>query len=372
MNIRKLDTSKRQDVRDFIRCPYPIYRQNSQWVPPIWPEVQQVLNKQKHPFYAHSTADFFVAEHNGELLGRIAVMDNHNYNQHHQRREGFFYFYDAVDDPQVADALFTAAFDWAKARDLHYLVGPKGFLQGDGMGILVDGFEHRPAVGISYNHAYYANQAIAAGFVKETDFLSGYLSGAHELSDRFYEIAEKVKERRGFRIQSFDSIRDLKRWIPRIGLVYNQTFVDNWEYCPLTPAEMQVVGERLTSIAHPKLIKLVMKGDDIVGFVFGFVDISAAIQRTGGQIWPFGWYHLLREFKRTKWVNFNGTGLLPGYRGVGANSILYTELAKSFRAFNFEHADVVQIEEQNTKSLGDMQAIGVDWYKRHRIFRRAL
>ena len=91
-----------------------------------------------------------------------------------------------------------------------------------------------------------------------------------------------------------------------------------------------------------------------------------------GRLWPLGWVYLLREFSRTKWVNFNGLGLLPQYQGVGANSILYTELARTIREFGFEHADVVQVEEQNAKSQGDMAAIGVSWYKKHRIYRREL
>jgi hypothetical protein len=164
----------------------------------------------------------------------------------------------------------------------------------------------------------------------------------------------------------------MRRWIYRIGKVYNESFSDNWEYCPLTQEEMDVVADRLIAIADPRLIKLVMKEDEIVGFAFAFPDISAAIQRTKGRVWPFGWIHLLREFKRTKWINLNGLGLLEGHRGVGANTVLYTELDKSVKDFGFEHADVVQVEENNTKSLGEMAAIGVKWYKRHRIYRRVL
>ncbi|MEJ2559181.1 MAG: GNAT family N-acetyltransferase [Anaerolineae bacterium] len=181
-----------------------------------------------------------------------------------------------------------------------------------------------------------------------------------------------MKARRGFRIKSFTSEKEMRRWIYRIGKVYNESFSDNWEYCPLTQEEMDVVADRLIAIADPRLIKLVMKGEEIVGFVFAFPDISAAIQKTKGRVWPFGWIYLLREFKRTHWVNLNGLGLLEAHRGVGANTVLYTELARSVKDFGFEHADVVQVEENNTKSLGEMAAIGVKWYKRHRIYRRVL
>jgi hypothetical protein len=372
MRVRRLDTSEPRDVRQFIRFPFELYRESPHWVPPILPEMKLILNREKHPFYRHSDADFFIAESEGQTLGRITVMENRNANAYHRRKHGNFYFFEVVEDVEVSCALLGAALDWARGRGLEYLLGPKGFLQGDGMGILIEGFEHRPAIGIPYNYAYYDALVQDAGFEKETDFVSGYLRGDHELPQRFYDIAERVKERRGFRIKSFSNKKEMRRWIDRVGRLYNETFVDNWEYCPLTEEEMNVVADRLIAISDPKLMKLVMKGEEIVGFVFSFPDISAAIQKTKGRIWPIGWIHLLREFKRTNWTNLNGLGLLAGHRGVGANAVLYTELAKSVRDFGFEHADVVQVEERNTKSLGEMAAIGVVWYKRHRIYRRAL
>ncbi|GAB4530009.1 MAG: GNAT family N-acetyltransferase [Anaerolineae bacterium] len=372
MQVRKVDTSRSRDVRQFIDFPFDLYRECPQWVPPVLPEIRLTLNREKHPFYHHSDADFFVVESRGKTLGRIAVMDNRNYNEYHGRKHAFFYFFESVDDVDVSRALFAAAFDWAHRRGLEQVIGPKGFLQGDGMGTLVEGFEHRPAMGIPYNYPYYEALMQDAGFEKETDFLSGYLRGEHALPQRFYDIADRVKERRGFWIKSFSSQKEMRGWVQRAGQLYNQTFVDNWEYCPLTPQEMDVVADRLLAISDPRLMKLVMKGEEIVGFVFAFPDISAAIQKTGGRVWPLGWVHLLREFKRTKWVNLNGLGLLPEHRGVGANAVLYTELARSVYDFGFEHADVVQIEERNARSLGEMAALGVSWYKRHRIYRRAL
>jgi hypothetical protein len=372
MRVRKLDTTRAQDVRQFINFPFELYRDCPQWVPPVLPEIKLALNRKKHPFYRHSNADFFVAESEGQTLGRIAVMENRNYNEHHGHKDSFFYYFESVDDVEVARALFDTASDWARSRGLDRILGSKGLLQGDGMGILVEGFEHRPAMGIPYNYAYYDALVRDSGFEKEVDFLSGHLSGDHQLPGRFYDIAEKVKERRGFWIKSFTNRREMRGWVKRAGKLYNETFVDNWEYCPLTDEEMDVVADRLLSIADPRLMKSVMKGEEIVGFVFAFPDISAAIQKTKGRIWPLGWVHLLREFKRTNWVNLNGLGLLAEHRGVGANAVLYTELAKSVYDFGFEHADAVQVEESNTKSLSDIAAIGVEWYKRHRIYRRAL
>jgi hypothetical protein len=128
----------------------------------------------------------------------------------------------------------------------------------------------------------------------------------------------------------------------------------------------------IISVADPSLIKLVMKGDDVVGFIFSYHDVSAGLQKARGRLWPFGWFHILRDRKKTDWVNVNGVGLLPEYQGLGANTILYIEVAKSIQAFDFVHADIVQVNENNFASRSDMENMGVNWYKRHRNYKRDL
>jgi hypothetical protein len=373
MQVRKLDTERRSDVHRFIAFPFELYHSCPQWVPPLWPEMRQVMSRKKHPFYLHSEADFFLVESAGQTMARAMVMNNRNYNDHHGKHTAFFYFFDSVNDTHVCQVLFNAIADWARSRDLEEIVGPKGILPGgDGLGVLVEGFDQLPALTIPYNFDYYDALLQHAGFTKETDYLSGYLPGDHKLPQRFFDIADKVKERRGFSIKTFKSKREALSAFRDIGSLYNQAFVDNWEYCPITKEELNVLAEHLKAIVDLKLAKLVMKDGKMVGFVLAYPDISLAIQKTRGRIWPFGWIPLLREFKRTEVGNVNGVGLLPEYRGVGANALLYTEVAKSIHDFGWERAEIVQVEEGNTKSLQDMSAIGVIWHKRHRVYHRCV
>ncbi len=60
---------------------YDLYKNCPQWVPPFIADIKMMLNKQKHPFYEHSDADFFVAKRDGKVVGRIAAMENKPYNQ---------------------------------------------------------------------------------------------------------------------------------------------------------------------------------------------------------------------------------------------------------------------------------------------------
>ena len=150
MRVRKINTAKRRDVHQFIDFPFDLYRENDQWVLPLVSDARRALNRDEHLFFQHSTADLFVAKGDGQTLGRIGAMDNRNYNDHQQASVAFFGFFDVVEDVEVAQALFDAAFGWARARGLDRMVGPRGLIGIDSGGVLVEGFEHRPAIGVTW------------------------------------------------------------------------------------------------------------------------------------------------------------------------------------------------------------------------------
>lgn len=372
MRIRKIDTQHKRDVKQFVGFPFELYRGDPLWVPPLLSSARQILNRHKHPFYRHSTADFFVAESQGQTVGRIAAMQNRRYNAHRGSQAAFFGYFEAVDDVEVARRLFDAVFDWARARGLEEVIGPKGLLGTEGGGVLVEGFEHRPALGVTYNPPYYDPLIRDAGFEKDTDYSSGLLDQGFRLPERVRRVAEKVKKRRGFWIKSFRSKREMRRWVPRVVRAHQKAFRQTHTYYPPTDGEIAMIVDTLLGVAEPRYAKLVMAEQEIVGFAFIYPDISAALQKTGGRLWPLGWLALLRERKRTRWANGNGLGVLPAYQGLGANVVLYAELAKTMQKARFEHLALIQVEESNFKSLADMETLGARWTVRHRGYRRIL
>lgn len=372
MQVHQVDPNDPADVKRFIRLPFDLYRKCAQWVPMLEGEARKVFDRARHPFYRHSDGAFFLAAEGRELLGRIGVFHNRRFTDYSGRRAAFFYFFDAVDETGVSRALFDAAFEWARREGLAEVVGPRGMLRADGLGLLVEGFEHRAAMGSPYNYPYYERLLLDAGFERELDYHSGHMQRGEHLAERFYEAAERIRQRRGFTVAPFRTKAEMRRYIPAIGRIYNEAFTQVPYYYPVDDAELALIADRLLSVAVPKLVKLVMKGDEVAGFVLSYPDISAALQRTGGRLWPFGWLDIMRELRRTEWLAINGMGLLPKYQGVGANAVLYVELADTLEQSQFVHGDFAQVAETNLKSMGDVSAIGVHWYKRHRIYRRAI
>ncbi len=370
--IHQVDTTSQRDVERFIQFPFDLYRDSAQWVPPLVSSARKQLDRGRHPFYQHSDAEFFLALCGDRVVGRIAVLEPRKRNAYRDKRGAFFHLFEAVEDVDVARALFAAASDWANRRGLEMISGPEGLLAGDGLGILVKGFQHRPAMGITYNYAYYDEFVRDSGFDKQTDYWSCYLPGAFEMPERVRRIAEKVRERRGFRILRFRNKRELRAVAPQVIEAYNAAFSENREFVPVTGEDAQRIADRIIAMTQPDLCKAVVKGDEMIGFVLGFPDVSAALQRCRGRLYPLGWARLLWEARRTRWINFNGGGILPQYQGLGVNAVLYHEIYRTIQERDFLHADIVQINEQNARMVAEMEALGVDFYKAHRIYERAL
>ena len=374
ITVEKVDTQSRTQVRRFLKIPFALYTNHLQWVPPLLTDIRTMLDRRKHPFYEHSDADFFIAVRNGRDVGRIAALENRRYNATHDTRQVQFYLFDCEDDPEAAGALFERVFEWAHERGLDQVVGPKGFGALDGYGLLVEGFEHRQMMTMmNYNYEYYPRLVEALGFEKEVDFVSCYIEADDfRLPERIHRIAERVKRRSNLTVQRFRSKRELVKWADRIGEAYNRAFVENWEYYPLTKREIDFLVSNLLTVANPRLIKIITHGDEVVGFLFGFPDVSAALQRAKGHLYPWNIVDLLLDLRRTKWVALNGAGILPEFQGLGGNTLLYSEMEKTIREFGFLHADLTQVAETAVQMRSDLVNLGGKPYKNHRVYVRRL
>lgn len=374
LSVEKIDTQNQKHVRRFLDLPFRLYRDTPLWVPPLRSDIATMLDRKKHPLYEHSDADFFLVSDGKRDVARVAMVENRPYNRYHETRIAQFYLLEFEEDAEALARLFDAASAWARARGLEYLVGPKGFGPADGYGIMVEGFDKRPMMTMmKYNFPYYPPMLEALGFQKEVDFVSCYLSPERfRLPDRVRRIAERVKARGSLQVKQFKDKRELKSWVQRIGKAYNQTFVNNWEYYPLTQRELDFVFNTLIMVADHRLFKVILHEEEVVGFLFAFPDVSHALQRARGRLTPWALVDLLRELRRTRWIAFNGAGILPEFHGMGGNALLYAEVDNSMRDFNFEHAVLCQVAESARQMRNDLENLGGLPYMNHRVYRKAL
>jgi hypothetical protein len=358
-----------------VELPYRLYKDCPQWVPPLLIDAYMYLNREKHPFHEHSDVDFFLAVRDGRDVGRIAAIENKPFNQYHNTRKADFYFFECENDPEAAAALFDTVFEWATGRGLNLVVGPKGMGPLDGYGILIFGHEHRQTMTmLNYNYPYYQQLVEGQGFEKEVDFVSCYLpADKFQIPERVERIAQRALQRGGLQVKKFKNKKELIAWSSRIGKAYNNAFVDNWEYYPLSPREIDFVVSNIMTIADHRLIKIILHGEDVVGFLFAFHDVSAAMQRARGRLFPFGLLDILLELKRTDTVSGNGIGILPQFQGHGGNAILYSEMGHTLFDFKqFTHVEMTQVAETTRQMRADLKNLNGVEYKNNRVYRKSI
>jgi hypothetical protein len=369
IDIAKVENSKSRYCRNFIQLPFNIYRDHPKWVPWFDKEIITFIDR-RHPLFEHSEGDFYVALNGHEPVGRIFVFENTHYNKTHSLNGAFFYFVDFIDDSEVVEKLLQTAIDWASARSLDGLMGPMGLGGVTGVGLLVEGFEHRAAMTMMmYNHPYYPQRIEALGFSKLIDNFSFYLPTTATLPDIILQTAEDLLKKGECRVLQFASKKQLLQIADDIVEVFSQTLSDHVGNYALSANELSFLKKRLIQIADPRLIKIITFKGKVIGFLFGFHDLSAAMQKARGKLNLLSSYRLLREYKKADWILINGMGILPDFQGTGANTLLYAELEKTIRQYTqFRYLEMVQIQETTAKMLSNVKTLEGRIHKTHRIY----
>lgn len=368
--VREIDLAAKTDVRRFIEFPFTLYRGVAQWTPPVWLEMEELMDPKKNGFFDHSTAGFFVAEREGAVVGRIAALRQRFYNEKHHNDTAFFYWFESVDDQEVANALFAAAETWSRERGLRRMLGPIGFTQPDPPGILVQGFDHPGTMNVPWHFPYYERLVTAAGFAPHTDYLSGYLDRTMTFPAELVTHGEAALKRGGYTIKAFKNRAEAREWVPRFFRTYLEAFANVPDFFPMSPREFDALVEKMILVADPAAIKLLLERGEVLGFLLSFRDLTPGLQRSRGKLLPFGWWHLLWNFFRSRQCNIIALGVLPERQKGGANLALIAELLKTLRDSRYDRAEIVQIVGGNMNTHGDMSRLGAKWEKVHRVYRR--
>ncbi len=372
ITVRTIET--RAGLRDFIDLPRRLYAKTPQWVPFLDLDYR-MLYRRKHPFFQHADGDFLVAYAGEQAVARAMVIHNERYNTQHNRRAAHFYFVDFVDEAAVSDALVRAMTAWARSRGLTELIGPLFMGASLGGGVLIKGFEHTAAMTMMpYNHDYYANHYEQLGFGKSFDLYSLFIDPhTFTLPDRVERLAEHVRERGRMKVLQFSRKSELKTLAHKVAALYNPTLADHAENYPLTDAELKQIIRDLLRIARPDLEKVILYDDEVIGYLLGFPDLTPALQRSGGRLTPATLYRIWRASRHPRKLILNGMGILERYQRLGGNALIYSELTRTARAnpaYDFEAAEMVQINEQTDLMLADLKKLGAEVGKVHRVYRR--
>ena len=382
VKIRKVEN--RKDKLRFVRLPWDLYSDEKNWVPPLEMDRMRLIDEVKNPFYKHATHQLFLAEDtNGKVIGRIAAIINHRHNELYAQpgMTGFVGFFDCINDQSVANALFLAAEDFLRSHGMKYVRGPVSPSINDEVGLLVEGFEHPPAVMMPYHPSYYKKLWESAGYGKVQDLLAWKITEAKSLSPKIERVTNALRERSKVKIRSLD----MKKYDQEVNLIrdlYSRGWEENWGAVPLDADEITMLAGELKQIIDPDFVLFAEAPDangkmQTIGFSLCIPDINQAFLAgkpipKGAMNLPTAISNLMTKKKAINNLRIVLLGVMPEYRGRAVDAMLYREIMERAKKKGILYGEASWVLEDNAMMSRAAQVMNGEPYKRYRVFEKPL
>jgi hypothetical protein len=363
--------SKEQRMQ-FVGFPFDLYRNDHYWVPPIKKDEIKQLQPSTNPSFENCEAKFWIAVDNGRCLGRIGAIINHEYNKKTGEKKGRISKIEFVDDLLVSSGLFKTAESWLNEKGMAFVHGPLGFNNLDTQGLLIEGFEHLPSIASVYHKSYYLKHFEQADYTKENDWVEFRLTLGDKALEKASRGAELIKKRYGFEVVNFDSKEELKKYIQPVFKILNEAFCDLPYVTKFNDRQIKTIGDKYFRVLNPKFVKIIKKEGRVIAFIIGLPTLSAAMQKAGGKIYPFGFLHIIKALKNPSVIDLLLTGVDPDYHTTGAAVILFAELQKEMQKHGITQMETTGMFETNLTAISNWKNYDHIQHKRRRCFVKEL
>ena len=360
------------ELKDFIDLPWRIYAEYPNWVPPLKKEVRRLLDPRRHPFWEFSERVLFLARRGSETVGRIAGIMDRRYNQLHNEKMGIWGFFECADDQEAARVLFSSVDTWALQKGMTFMRGPLSPSMNYESGLLIEGFDYPPAVGMTYNPPYYLRLIESCGLTKEKDLLAFLIDGEYRLPDWMERLAERTAQKKGVRIRHVDP-KKMDAEFDLIREIYNDSWSGNWGFVPLTTNEMRDIQKNVKSFADPGLVFFMYYDNEPAAVCVIFPDVNPLLKRFNGRIGLTGLLKFLIYRHEINGLRLLMFGIKEKYRQLGLPMLAFHHIYEIARVKNkYQNLEMGWTLEDNESINSLVEEAGAKRYKKYRIFRKSL
>jgi len=375
MEIKITRVENNAQLMKFIKSQWNFYKNDKNWVPPMLADRKKTLDIGKNPFYKHSKIQLFIAESDGNIVGRIAAIVNENHNKTHNDKTGFWGFFECIDNQEVADLLFKTAGDWLKSNGMDSMIGPENPSMNDEIGMLFEGYDSPPVVLMTYNPPYYNILCENAGMTKAKDVFAYVLTPETFISDKARQAQNIIIQRNKLTLRNIN-LKDknqFKKDVQTLKDIYNSAWQPNWGFVKWTDEEFDFIAGDLKQIADPRLALIAECDGKIAGFVLALPNINEVLiyNKNGGMIGAI--WQLLTKKKLIKFVRIIALGILPEFQKTGIDSVLYYEVGKRGLELGFNRGEGSWILEDNEPMNRALtKTMNGEVYKKYRLYFKGL
>ena len=366
--------SGRRMLKQFVKVPWAVYRDDPAWVPPLIQERLAALSP-KEPVFEHLDWQGWIACRNGVPVGRISAQVDALHLERTHPGQGFFGMIEGEDDAAVFEKLTAAAEGWLRKRAMTSVLGPLNLNINQEPGLLYEGYESPPSFLMGHARPWYHPHLEAAGYSCCQELL------AYRMDPNYDEPAaiRRLRGRLGGRLV----LRTLNRADKEAELevlrgIFNDGWSENWGFVPFTRSEFRAIGNLLLLVVPKDFIRIAELDGEPAGFIAVLPNINECIRDLNGRLFPTGWAKLLWRLK----VAFPTTARVPlmGVRrqlhdtvsGPGIAMALIHNMSVSVAARGVAVTELSWILADNAGMRSILERLGGTVTKRYRLYEKSL
>lgn len=374
VEIRKVQTKK--ELKEFIHFANDLYKGDEYYAPSLISDDYNTFDPKKNGAFDFCQAQMFLAYKEGKVAGRVMAIINNRANETWKVKQVRYGWIDFINDEEVAKALLDAVAAWGKKRGMTDIAGPLGFTDFDPEGMLVEGFERVATMIGIYNYPYYPQILEKLGYTKETDWMEYRITIPDELPERYYKYADIVIAKNKLNVRKVTRrMVNKENYGRKFFKLINETYYKLYGFSLLSDKQIDAYTKLYLGLLDTRMVSFIEnENGELVAAGVTMPDLTAALQKCGGKLFPFGWFHLLKAifWKPCDTLDMLLVGVREDYRGKGLNAVLVTDLYPRLKAMGFKYAETTAELETNDSIQAMWKYFEREQHKRRRVYAKKI
>lgn len=376
MSVIIKTVSNKRELKTFVRFANKLYKGNEYYVPSMPLDDMNTLTKEGNAAFEFCDCELYLAYKDNEVVGRVAAIVNYKANAAWNVEQVRFGWIDFIDDIEVSKALLDTVAEFGRSKGMKQIVGPLGFTDFDPEGMLVEGYDRLSTMALIYNYPYYPEHLKQLGYVKETGWVEYRITLPEQMPEKHIQFAEIIKERYNLKV-----LKKTKRQVrkenygQKIFELINQTYCVLYGYSLLSPKQIDQFVDTYLGIVDMKMLTFIENAEgELIGAGITIPSMAKALQKCNGELFPFGWWHLLKAmyWKKPDTLDMLLIGVRPDYQNKGVNSLLFCDLFQNYQKMGFKYAETNANLETNAKVQAMWTPFEKEQHKKRWVFGKEL
>jgi len=361
------EVKSRKELNEFVRFPNRLYKGNTYYVPQIESMDRDTLTPEKNHAFEVCEAKYWLAyDERGHIVGRVAGIINRRYNEKTGEKTCRFGWVDFVDDHEVSKALMQTVEQYAREKGLNVVQGPMGFLEFDAAGVLVEGFDQLPTAYGKYNAPYYEQHFLDLGYTKDVDFVEYRILVPEVIPERYARMSQLVSIKNDLHEAPISKRSELEPYLDDVFKCLNSAYSQLHGFSELSKGQCEDLKKQFVTNVNVDYVSIILDANDqVVAFGVGLPSLAKAMQKAKGNLFPFGWMHILKALRKNDTIDLLLIAIDEKYKNKGVNAMIFHKFAQGITKNGIKYIE-------STRELEDNTSVQNLWhYLEHTLTKRA-